>query len=143
MDDERVDRELGVAFGELVEAVRAMKQVVWTTPRGPASDAVEALFEFLATQTAPVMRSTFDRDRLVGHRRHGVGHVLENAFPVAVKGLAANLNVRKTMKSAAMTLPCAMRLDLCRALLSTPLVLPRVGCMLNRRASPVPRLSRA
>lgn len=64
MDDERVDRELGVAFGELVAAVRGMKQVVWTTPRGPRADAVEALFQFLVAQTAAVA----DAEAAIGGR---------------------------------------------------------------------------
>jgi hypothetical protein len=64
MDDERVDRELGVAFGDLVAAVRAMKQVVWTTPRGPSYDAVDALFQFLLAQTVAVA----DAEAAIGGR---------------------------------------------------------------------------
>ena len=64
MDDELVDRELGVAFGDLVAAVRAMKQVVWTTPRGPLYDAVDALFQFLVAQTVTVA----DAEAAIGGR---------------------------------------------------------------------------
>ena len=64
MDDERVDRELGVAFGELVAAVRAMKQVVWTTPRGPLYDAVDAMLQFLVAQTVAVA----DAEAAIGGR---------------------------------------------------------------------------
>jgi hypothetical protein len=64
MDDERVDRELGLAFGDLVAAVRGMKQVVWTTPRGPLHDAVDALFQFLVAQTVAVA----DAEAAIGGR---------------------------------------------------------------------------
>jgi hypothetical protein len=63
MDDERVDRELGVAFGELVAAVRGMKQVVWTTPRGPY-DAVDAMLQFLVARTVAVA----DAEAAIGGR---------------------------------------------------------------------------
>jgi hypothetical protein len=68
MDDEGVDRELGVAFGELVAAVRAMKQVVWTTPRGPLYDAVDAMLQFLVAQTVAVA----DAEAAIGGRSPGL-----------------------------------------------------------------------
>jgi hypothetical protein len=64
LDDELVDRELGVAFGDLVAAVRGMKQVVWTTPRGPLYDAVDALLQFLVAQTVTVA----DAEAAIGGR---------------------------------------------------------------------------
>jgi hypothetical protein len=64
MNDKHVDRQLVAAFGELVAAVRGMKQVVWTTPRGPLYDSTDALFQFLVAQTAAVA----DAEAAIGGR---------------------------------------------------------------------------
>ena len=83
MDDAGVDRELGVAFGELVAAVRAMKQVVWTTPRGPLYDAVDAMLQFLVAQTVTVADAEAAIDgrspNLVSPSEHQTPNVIADA----------------------------------------------------------------
>ena len=78
--DERVDRELGVAFWDLVAAVRAMKQVVWTTPRGPLYDAVDAMLQFLAAQTVAVA----DAEAAIGGRSPNLVSPSEHETPTVV-----------------------------------------------------------
>jgi hypothetical protein len=64
MDDERIDRELGDVFRELVELVKETRQVLWSAPRGQVRAHLEELQSFLADNVAVVA----DAEERIGGR---------------------------------------------------------------------------